>query len=498
MQNLHDDNHLDNLSRKAAENFEADQDMHSWEKLHSRLDAVMPEKKERKRRFIVIFFLFLLIGGGLTYSAIMMNSKPGDVAEQTDKTPGQPGTSDKTAGQDNEAARNNSDKNNGGGNDKNREQDKPVSGTDNTVADNTASTSTTTAPATADAPADSKPQSTIAANTIRKNNTPSRRNDKPLTKNSDISKRNQTVTVTHHEHFIVKGELVKKQDKPGQDKSVQQKPAQDSPTQEKSTEDKTIENKTSDKTQDTSNPETNNQSDPDKSDKPATEKPVADQQPPASETAKNTNTTKAKKDKAPRSRWEFGLTYAPDISTIKFAYTEPPGHNIGVTIGYNFSKRFAVQTGLIYTTKKYKVRGADYNPPKGYWTDYVKLETVTGECTMWDIPLNLRYNMAPRKKSNFFVSAGLSSYLMQKEDYNFFYYYNNNPLNRYRHMDTTRKHWMSVLNLSVAYERQLSRKFALQVEPFFKQPLSGIGFGDMKLNTTGVYFTLKYKPVSGR
>ena len=46
MQNLHDDN-LDNLSRKAAEQFELDQDVHSWQQLQSRLDTVLPQKKEK-------------------------------------------------------------------------------------------------------------------------------------------------------------------------------------------------------------------------------------------------------------------------------------------------------------------------------------------------------------------------------------------------------------------------------------------------------------------
>ena len=155
-------------------------------------------------------------------------------------------------------------------------------------------------------------------------------------------------------------------------------------------------------------------------------------------------------------------------------------------------------SAAIETTKNYKMNGSDYHPPKGYWTDYYKIETVAGECNMWDIPLNLRYNIAPRKKSNFFVSTGLSSYLMQEEDYDFFYYYNGNPTTRYRSMDTTRKYWMSILNISAGYERQIGKTFSLQVEPFFKQPLTGIGFGNMKLNSTGVYFTLKYKPLSRR
>ena len=56
MPNLHDDNFMDELSRRAAEEFEPDHEVHSWEKLRPQLDVAMPQKKERKRRFI--FFIF--------------------------------------------------------------------------------------------------------------------------------------------------------------------------------------------------------------------------------------------------------------------------------------------------------------------------------------------------------------------------------------------------------------------------------------------------------
>ena len=117
---------------------------------------------------------------------------------------------------------------------------------------------------------------------------------------------------------------------------------------------------------------------------------------------------------------------------------------------------------------------------------------------MWDIPVNVRYNIAPRKSSNFFASAGLSSYLMKEEDYNYFYYYNGNPVNRFRSYYTDDKQWFSVLNLSVGYERKISKTLSLQAEPFFKQPLKGIGFGSVKLNTTGFFISAKYRPLTNK
>src|SRR4030095_5626758 len=48
------------------------------------------------------------------------------------------------------------------------------------------------------------------------------------------------------------------------------------------------------------------------------------------------------------SRWTLGAVYAPDISTVKFTHTQPAGFNIGMMVEYRLSKKFSLQTGLIY------------------------------------------------------------------------------------------------------------------------------------------------------
>jgi Outer membrane protein beta-barrel domain len=164
-------------------------------------------------------------------------------------------------------------------------------------------------------------------------------------------------------------------------------------------------------------------------------------------------------------------------------------------VEYQLSKKFSLQAGLIYTKKNYKMNGEDYHPPKGTWLDYVKLEDVTGNCTMLDIPINARFNAVRKKSSNIFFSAGLSSYLMSEENYSFFYHYSGVPTTRERTYDANSEYLFSILNISAGYEKKLSRAFSLQVEPFFKQSLTGVGFGEISLNSTGVYFSLRYNPL---
>jgi hypothetical protein len=164
-------------------------------------------------------------------------------------------------------------------------------------------------------------------------------------------------------------------------------------------------------------------------------------------------------------------------------------------IDYTLSQKFQLQTGFIYTKKNYKMNGSDYHPPKGTWIDYVNLKEVTGSCSMYDIPLNLRYNAIRKKSSTIFFSAGLSTYLMNSEDYSYYYYYNGAPNTRDRSYPTNDDYLFSVFNFSAGFEKKLNKSFSMQVEPFFKQTLTGVGFGSISLSSTGIYFSLRYNPL---
>jgi hypothetical protein len=122
------------------------------------------------------------------------------------------------------------------------------------------------------------------------------------------------------------------------------------------------------------------------------------------------------------------------------------------------------------------------------------MRDVTGSCNMWEIPLNLRYNALNKKTSKVFITAGLSSYLMQKEDYDFHYYTTSGPVYREKTYTDNENYMFSIVSFSAGFEKQINKKLSLQVEPFFKQPIKGVGFGNIKMNSSGVYLGLRFKP----
>ena len=188
-----------------------------------------------------------------------------------------------------------------------------------------------------------------------------------------------------------------------------------------------------------------------------------------------------------------GLIAGPDVSKVNGTGSDERGFNAGIVAGYRFNGRLSLVSGVNYTHKYYTAKGADYKPAKGTWLDTVSLSKVIGECFMYEVPVNVRYDFIAAKKNYAFASAGLSSYFMQQEDYDFHYTTNSGYYNsRYRSYKVSEQYWFSVLNLSAGYERMLTKRLSLQVEPYLKLPLNGIGFGNMDLSSYGVFFGVRY------
>jgi len=198
---------------------------------------------------------------------------------------------------------------------------------------------------------------------------------------------------------------------------------------------------------------------------------------------------------------KIGLMVGPDITMVHSTNGGRFSGNVGLTIGYQFADRFSINTGLIYTKKNYASQGEDFHPKN--WPPNVtnNIEFVSGYCSMWEIPLSLRYDIPMGDKFTFFVNGGLSSYLMNNESYEIYTRaWGGYPrgVREYPKTKSDQKYWFSIAALSVGIEHQFSKSFSLQAEPFVKIPFSGVGLGNLQLNSYGVSFSLRYSPVLSR
>jgi hypothetical protein len=201
-------------------------------------------------------------------------------------------------------------------------------------------------------------------------------------------------------------------------------------------------------------------------------------------TAAKTNNEKT--NKKPESKFYFGFQGGPDFSMVKSTNISRAGYSIGLLVGYNFSKNFAVETGILWDRKEYQSEGQYFKTEKLDWP-HVQILDLSGFCNMYEIPLNFRYNVSSNSKRTWFANAGLSSYLMKKENYDYNYERYGVYAKGNKEYKNTTNNWLSVAHLSIGVQKKLGSIGDLRIEPYVKLPVNGVGIGSMPLRSTGIY-----------
>lgn len=185
------------------------------------------------------------------------------------------------------------------------------------------------------------------------------------------------------------------------------------------------------------------------------------------------------------------VSAGPDIS---FVQASDPGRlrlQAGIGVGYTFRDRFTVRTGYYQARKIYSAPPDAYKPPAVFWNYYPYLDGVEGDCRIAEIPVLFTWHFG-RTNRPWMITGGISSYLMKKEEY--YYTYKNSATGPtlYRNWENhnRRNALFSVLSLSGGYRLTLNNRFQLLAEPYWRIPLGGVGYGNVRLNSGGLLFTL--------
>jgi hypothetical protein len=184
----------------------------------------------------------------------------------------------------------------------------------------------------------------------------------------------------------------------------------------------------------------------------------------------------------------FGLTAGPDFSNVKFQAINKTGYNLGLLAGYRFNRKISVESGIFWGRKKYYSDGKHFSMSKvgSSMPSSMKIMTVDGQLTVLEIPLKLKYDFVHKKRSNMFISAGISSNICLKERNN--YLTEINGLQEY-HIGLYKDILycpISLISISAGYEHGLGKSRTLRLEPYIKIPLKKVGMGSMPVFSTGI------------
>lgn len=443
----------------------------SWKKM----EALLDQKKDKRRPFFWIFSILLLgvlvLGGGIIYQSININKLSQNTVKQIDNkssyeqiTPSLNGAGDIITAKQPALSEKNADNSN------------IVAATDNTNKD-----------VDLTAGADNSP---VKENTYK----PKKIKQDPvadfspivksISKNTSFKKRGVTVSAADENYSAVNKNVYKDKAKFGL-KITSPELENDMDKGENKTAANTDTNSADAKTLKT-----------DSATSDLTKNKAADT---PDTTAKKTNpVTKSekKKDKKKISSGFYVLAAAgaEATSTKLLSYknsTISPVYGAG--LGYQFNRRFSVQTGFYAGAKKYVAGPNDYNVKAGSYLSTVKIIKVDANCMVYEVPVTLQYNWLIKPKTNYYAAVGLSSYIMKKEKYNYtFERYNTQYSYPYDYTKNT--HLLASLQLSLGIEKQIGRKLFIQAAPIVNIPLQGVGEGSVKIFTTGLHVGLKYFP----
>ncbi len=447
---------FDNKIKEAADQHHPDYDEKAWSKMEKLLDEHLPQRKDRRRRIIFFLLFFLFLGGGtwLIIAKPWQKSNPA----LTDTNSNLPQTL------------------------VNESTDKSV--TKNSNADEIKNKNTATKE-----PMNAGPGSEIAneeTGSVKETGTGK------LKDNNDVVAAGSKVNAASVKTKTVSQRKNNKADQlaiivadPGKTKKDNNLPENNTNVSPKENSNDKL----------ATNDVTVSHTDPPVDKTLSRDKSAETKKDDAIELPKTTDEKKiAKKNSSKKgNNFFFSFSAGPDMS---FVSSDKPGKMkllTGAGFGYTFNNRWTVSSGFYAGRKIYSADKEQYKPtdPLPY---YNYIEKINADCKVYEIPVSIAYNFSSSEKHNVFASVGLSSYIMKRESYDYLYNYSGTSYTNTKTVSNENKHYFSVLTLSGGYKININKTFSLTAEPYFKLPLSGVGYGKVKLNSAGVLFSVDISP----
>ncbi len=211
---------------------------------------------------------------------------------------------------------------------------------------------------------------------------------------------------------------------------------------------------------------------------------------PVKEIAKRDDKTTAKKDaqkkKTKQKHFYAGIIGGLDFSAIKLQSINKTGYAYGIVAGYRINNRVSIETGFLVDKKSYCSDGKYFSTKKLPIPSSVNIDYVSGDCHMYEVPLNVYYRFGKKTNVAWFASTGISSYFMSNESYKFDvtrwgqeYVYDA----KYKNHDNQ---FAAVINFSAGYTHKIGRIGDLRLEPYLKLPVNKIGTGDLPIQSFGI------------
>ena len=186
---------------------------------------------------------------------------------------------------------------------------------------------------------------------------------------------------------------------------------------------------------------------------------------------------------ASRPQFALSVIASPDMNGVNSLQQTRIGGNVGLLFSAGISKKWTITTGAVYSVKPYTTGFQNYHTLSQFNTNPVN---VMADCRVLDIPVNVGYQVYYKHQNKISIGSGLSSYFMLRENYKYNYSSNYATGPAEYNVVNKNQHILGILNINATYERQLNQKVGISLQPYLKLPLTGIGYGQVRLQTAGL------------
>ncbi len=187
----------------------------------------------------------------------------------------------------------------------------------------------------------------------------------------------------------------------------------------------------------------------------------------------------------------WGIVFGPGINRVKKQKLQRPGFDFGIIAGISILKgKASVETGLLYTQKYYFSEGKYFNMDKagGSMPQGMEVMSLEGSSRLFELPVKFKYKVLQKKRSGIFMSTGISSYLMTKEENDYLTMMNGSEQSMFGSYKDNSRYIAVMANIGAEYNYKIGKHTLIRVEPYVQIPLKGIGIGSMPVMTTGLHF----------
>jgi hypothetical protein len=193
----------------------------------------------------------------------------------------------------------------------------------------------------------------------------------------------------------------------------------------------------------------------------------------------------SKQTKPPRYAY-IGISLGGDVSSVRSGRIDGLSYSTGVVGGFRWGRHWAIETGVLWTQKKYYTDGKYVTVDKMGLPNHTTVINMDGQCSIIELPVLVRYHFAETARHNWFAAAGMSSYFLKQEEYYCLYKRYNTSYYAEKNYQNTSNNWFSILQISAGYQMQLGKRGSLRLEPFVKLPLAKVGVAKLPLTSKGI------------